>query len=158
MGEIAVIKRDELFQNNSFQGFKFFHECPNFELRVLKDFIWRERDEVEENPELKQPIPYCLIWNPKTKKLFYYKRGSKKEDYKEKRLHNKISVGIIHLTAPLNVGDKIHIKGAHDDFTQTIDSMQIEHESIDSAKSGDSIGIKVIQKVHPHDKVYKIIE
>ena len=71
---------------------------------------------------------------------------------------NKISVGIIHLTAPLKVGDKIHIKGAHDDFSQTIDSMQIEHEGVDAAKKGDSIGIKVIQKVHPHDKVYIITE
>jgi translation elongation factor EF-1alpha len=56
------------------------------------------------------------------------------------------------------VGDKIHVKGAHDDFSQAIDSMQIEHESIDSAKKGDSIGLKVIKKVHPHDKVFKIVE
>ena len=66
----------------------------------------------------------------------------------------KISVGIIHLSAPLKIGDKIHIKGAHDDFTQTIDSMQIEHEQIESAKKGDSIGVRVVKKVHPHDKVF----
>jgi hypothetical protein len=36
--------------------------------------------------------------------------------------------------------------------------MQIEHESVDSAKKGDSIGVKVTKKVHPHDKVYKILE
>jgi translation elongation factor EF-1alpha len=71
---------------------------------------------------------------------------------------NNISVGIIHLTAPLKVGDTVHIKGAHDDFSQKIDSMQIEHESVDSAKKGDSIGVKVTKKVHPHDKVYKILE
>ena len=70
----------------------------------------------------------------------------------------KISVGIIHLSAPLKVGDKIHIKGAHDDFTQNIDSMQVEHQQIDVAKKGDSIGIKVLQKVHPHDKVYLVTE
>ncbi len=67
---------------------------------------------------------------------------------------DNISVGIIQLSAPLKVGDNIHIKGAHDNFTQTIDSMQIEHENVESAKKGDLIGIKVIQKVHPHDKVF----
>ena len=69
-----------------------------------------------------------------------------------------ISVGIVRLNAPLKVGDTIHIKGAHDDFTQTIDSIQIEHETVESAKEGDLIGIKVIQKVHLHDKVFLVSE
>lgn len=68
----------------------------------------------------------------------------------------KISVGIIKLDAPLKVGDKIHIKGAHDDFSQSVDSIQIEHESVEEAKKGDEVGIKVIQKVHPHDEVYQV--
>lgn len=70
----------------------------------------------------------------------------------------KISVGIIELSGPLKVGDAIHIKGAHDDFTQTVDSMQIEHETIDSAGKGDVVGIRVTQKVHPHDKVFIVTE
>jgi translation elongation factor EF-1alpha len=65
-----------------------------------------------------------------------------------------ISVGIIELSAPLKVGDTIHIKGAHDDFTQSVDSMQIEHDAVESAGKGDMVGIKVIQKVHPKDEVY----
>ena len=70
----------------------------------------------------------------------------------------KISVGIIQLSDVLKVGDTIHIAGAHDDFTQVVDSMQIEHESVNEAKKGDFIGIKVAQKVHPNDKVLKVIE
>ncbi len=69
-----------------------------------------------------------------------------------------ISVGIIKLDAPLKVGDNIHIKGAHDDITQSIDSMQIEHEDVESAGKGDEVGIKVIEKVHPHDEVYLVTE
>lgn len=69
-----------------------------------------------------------------------------------------ISVGIIELSDMLKVGDTIHVKGVHDDFTQTIDSMQIEHENVTEAKKGDMVGIKVAQKVHPHDKVYKVVE
>lgn len=69
----------------------------------------------------------------------------------------KISVGIIDLKDSLKVGDTIHVKGAHDDFTQTVDSLQIEHEKIQEGKKGDAVGVKVGQRVHPNDKVYKVI-
>lgn len=69
-----------------------------------------------------------------------------------------ISVGIIQLTGSVKVADTIRIKGAHDDFTQVVESIQIEHEKCEEGKKGDCIGIKVAQKVHPHDKVYLITE
>ncbi len=69
-----------------------------------------------------------------------------------------ISVGIIELTSELKVGDKIHIKGSSTDFDQAIDSMQIEHQNVDSAKSGDAVGIKAVQKVKENDQVYKVLE
>jgi putative protease len=72
---------------------------------------------------------------------------------------SKINVGIIKIeNGELNVGDTIHIKGHTSDFTQTVDSMQIEHEQIQIAKRGDDIGIKVEQKVHEHDEVYLVTE
>lgn len=69
----------------------------------------------------------------------------------------KIGVGIIQLKDTLKVGDVIHIKGAHDDFTQTVESIQIEHQNVNEAKAGDMVGVKVVQRVHPHDKVFKVI-
>jgi len=70
-----------------------------------------------------------------------------------------IGVGVIEITkGDLKVGDKIHIKGATSDFEQTIESMQIEHESIEKAKKGDAIGLKVGQSVREGDQVYKIVE
>lgn len=69
-----------------------------------------------------------------------------------------INVGIIELTSELKVGDKIHIKGSSTDFDQAIDSMQIEHQNVDSAKSGDAVGIKAVQKVKENDQVYKVLE
>jgi len=68
-----------------------------------------------------------------------------------------LSVGIIELSDILKVGDSIHIKGHSEDFTQTIDSMQVEHANVMEGKVGDAVGIKVAQKVHPHDMVYKVI-
>ena len=68
-----------------------------------------------------------------------------------------INVVIIKLSDTLKVGDTVRIKGHSEDFTQKVDSMQIEHASVTEAKSGDSVGIKVGQKSHPNDKVFKVI-
>lgn len=80
----------------------------------------------------------------------------KKEKQVGKVIHafNKISVAIIRLKADLKVGDTIHIKGRYDDFTQPVKSMQIEHENIQSAKKGQEIGLKVVQRAHVNDKVF----
>ncbi len=71
---------------------------------------------------------------------------------------SKISVAVIELTDTLKVGDTIHVKGATSDFTQTVDSMQIEHENMEEAKAGESIGLKVAAHAHEHDKVFKVEE
>ena len=71
--------------------------------------------------------------------------------------YSHLSVGIIELTGgELKVGDTIHIKGKHTDFTQTIDSIQIEHQSVPRAEKGKVVGIKVKDKVREHDQVFKV--
>jgi len=67
----------------------------------------------------------------------------------------KINVAVIELGAPLAVGDTILIKGPTTDFEQVVGSMQIEHENIERAKAGQSIGLKVEQRVRERDIVYK---
>ncbi len=70
---------------------------------------------------------------------------------------SKVEVAGINITnGELKVGDTIHIKGATTDFTQTIDSMEIDRQKVDSASVGQSIGIKVKERVRSKDKVYKI--
>lgn len=69
--------------------------------------------------------------------------------------YDGISVAAIDLTDKIKVGDKIRIKGSTTDFTQTVDSMQVEHKAVKEAKKGDSIGIKVDDRVRPNDLVYK---
>ena len=68
----------------------------------------------------------------------------------------KVSVGIVQLTDTLKVGDTIHIKGKHTDFTQTIDSMQIEHQNVAQAEKGKVVGIKVRDKVRERDQVFRV--
>ncbi len=70
--------------------------------------------------------------------------------------YGNISVAIIQLSDTLKVGDNIHIKGHTSDFTEAISSMQVEHKDVQEGKAGDLVGIKLSQKVHPHDKVFKV--
>lgn len=68
-----------------------------------------------------------------------------------------ISVAAIKITdKELHVGDTIHIVGAHTDFTQDVDRMEVQRTPVEIAKTGDAIGIKVNQRVREHDIVYKI--
>jgi putative protease len=70
---------------------------------------------------------------------------------------SKISVAVIELKAPLAVGDTILIKGPTTDFEQIVESMQIEHKNVQRADAGQSIGLKVAQRVREKDTVYKKI-
>lgn len=68
---------------------------------------------------------------------------------------SKINVAVIELKAALSVGDTIAIKGPTTDFEQHVDSMQIEHQNVQRAEPGQSIGLKVMQRVRETDVVYK---
>jgi len=70
----------------------------------------------------------------------------------------KIGVVAIEVLDEIKIGDVLHFKGATTDFKQVVESMQIEHKPVQIAKKGDKVGIKVNERVRPHDKVYKVIE
>ncbi len=67
-------------------------------------------------------------------------------------------VGVVALTikSGLNVGDTIRVKGHTTDLTQKVDSMQIDHVAVTTAKKGDGVGIHVSDKCRKGDKVYKL--
>ena len=70
-----------------------------------------------------------------------------------------VSVAAIKITdGELKVGDTIHFVGATTDFTQKVDSMEIDRNSVESVKPGDDVGIKVKERVREHDVVYKVPE
>jgi translation elongation factor EF-1alpha len=68
----------------------------------------------------------------------------------------KIGVAGIDLTATLKVGDRIRIKGHTTDLEEVVESIQVEHESVEEAKAGDKIGVKVADRVRGGDHVYKV--
>ncbi len=67
-----------------------------------------------------------------------------------------IGVGVIELSDELKVGDQVSIEGATTNIQQTVDSMEIEHENVQSAGAGQSIGMKVKDRVREGDLVYKL--
>ena len=67
-----------------------------------------------------------------------------------------IGVMALDLTGPLVVGDQVHVKGHTTDLVVAVESMQIEHEGVEKAGPGDSVGIKVGEKVRPGDMVYRV--
>lgn len=64
----------------------------------------------------------------------------------------------IDLTSVLKVGDRIHIKGHTTDLEITVESMQINNVDVKQGNPGDSIGVKIPDRVRQGDSVYKIIE
>ena len=64
----------------------------------------------------------------------------------------------IELTAPLKVGDKIHITGHTTNMELTIESMQINNVNVKEAKAGDAVGIKLSDRVRRGDTVYKVTD
>jgi len=75
------------------------------------------------------------------------------------KFFSKIGVAAMRLTeGGLKVGDQIRIVGHTTDFTQTLDSIQIENKSVQEAGPGADIGIKVKDKAREHDVAYKVVE
>lgn len=66
-------------------------------------------------------------------------------------------VAIVRLeSGTLRVGDRIHIRGHTSDFGQQVESLQIEHASVDEVGPGDDFGVKVVEHAREHDVVYKL--
>lgn len=70
--------------------------------------------------------------------------------------YGKPGVAVVKLSksAALKKGDKIQIKGNNTDFTQTVGSLQVEHQDVESVKGGDDFGMKVDQKVHEGNQLF----
>jgi len=72
---------------------------------------------------------------------------------------SKIGVVAIQINQDvLRVGDTIHVKGHTSDFTQKIDSMQIDGQSVDEATIGQTIGLRAKEHAREHDQVFKVVE
>ncbi len=70
---------------------------------------------------------------------------------------SKIGVAVVEVSGELKVGDRIMIEGSGEGpLEQTVDSMQIDHQEVQEASQGQSVGMKVVGKVHPGNAVFRV--
>jgi len=70
----------------------------------------------------------------------------------------KVKVAVLALTETLKVGDKVHFKGKHTDFSQSVGSLQLEHQAIPEAGPGMDVAMLVDSPLHEGDVIYKVTE
>ncbi len=68
----------------------------------------------------------------------------------------QLSVAAVQLTGPLAIGDQVHVKGHTTDFSQKIDSLEVEHQKVSKAGPGDNVAFKVPDKARPGDQVFRV--
>ncbi len=81
----------------------------------------------------------------------------KKEIGKITHYFGKIGVAAIRLSDTLKAGDQISIEGAHTNFEQVVESIQVDKAAIPEAGAGQEAAIKVKDRVREGDTVYKVI-
>jgi GTPase len=70
----------------------------------------------------------------------------------------KVGVVALKLNRKLEVGEEILVQGHTTDFVQRVKSIQIQHESVDTARRGAEIGIKVRRRCRRGDRVFRVLE
>jgi hypothetical protein len=105
-------------------------------------------------------IPAMRIWGS-----FRVYNGAGAEDHamdvkigKVTHYYDRIGVAVLQLSGELKVGDKILILGRTTDFTQIVDSMEINHQKVQSVGAGAEVALKVAEPAHENDVVYRVVE
>jgi predicted NUDIX family phosphoesterase len=92
--EILVVRREILFKDGDFQGFIPFEE-RDFTSIIDKNSEYVERsDELERNTDYVQIASYVWLVNPKSRKVFLYRRAPAKGEYTDVRQMNRYSGGV----------------------------------------------------------------
>lgn len=70
----------------------------------------------------------------------------------------KISVAVLKIDKGIKLGESLHFVGKHTDFSQEIDSLQIEHQDVTEAEAGSDVAMKVKDRVRSGDAVFRLAE
>jgi putative protease len=68
--------------------------------------------------------------------------------------YDKIGVAVVKLSKVLKVGDKVKLVHGENEFEQVVESMQLEHEQVQSGKKGQEVAIKVDKETKSGAEVY----
>jgi putative protease len=72
--------------------------------------------------------------------------------------YNHLSVATLRLEpgATLRIGDVIHILGHTTDFSQRVESLEVDRKSVLEVGPNDDFGLKVVDPAREHDVVFKV--
>jgi putative protease len=72
--------------------------------------------------------------------------------------YSHLSVATVRLEpgTTLRIGDVIHVQGHTTDFSQKVESLEVDHTSVAEVGSNDDFGLKVGEHVREHDVVYSV--
>lgn len=70
--------------------------------------------------------------------------------------YDHIGVGVLSLKSPLSVGDAIILKRGDQKFSQIVESLQIDHESVPKAGKGQEVGMKLKERIKEGALVLKV--
>jgi len=81
-----------------------------------------------------------------------------KEEEVGKVIHwyDKVGVAVVKLSGALAKGDAIKVKRGDEEFEDSVTSMQVNREDVDSGKSGDEVAIKLSQRAKEGAVVHKV--
>lgn len=68
----------------------------------------------------------------------------------------QIGVAAVRLTGQLALGDQVHVRGHTTDFSQTVDTLEVEHQKVPAAGPGDEVAFKVTEKARTGDQVFRV--
>ncbi|TAL49498.1 hypothetical protein EPN83_00560 [Patescibacteria group bacterium] len=68
--------------------------------------------------------------------------------------YDKIGVAVIKLAGALKVGDKIKVRRGETEFEDSVDSMQLNHQAIESGKKGQEVAVKLSQQAKEGAAIY----
>jgi putative protease len=75
------------------------------------------------------------------------------------KFFSKPSVAALEITSgSIKIGDLLHYKGHTTDFSETVNRIEIDNQAVEEAKTGQLIGIKVMERVREKDKVFKVVD
>jgi hypothetical protein len=72
--------------------------------------------------------------------------------------YNRIGVAVLELNAEIKVGDTVLFLGHTTDFTQRVNSMEINHQPVLAVGAGQEVAVKVDEPVRKLDEVFKVME
>jgi hypothetical protein len=69
-----------------------------------------------------------------------------------------LSVATVRLeSGRLHLGDVIRVRGHTTDFTQRVESLEVNHAPTTDVGPNDDFGLKVVEHAREHDVVYKVL-